>query len=122
MCVGEPGEWGRVRWIRSDSCWLWPDSFKGGWGQKLDHSGPKRDGLFPGGLSGRLENDGAAQRLLGGLSVYKAQVNLRPDWGATEVPEWVGESGMGGDGKDFKPSVAKRHLEKDRSKGQVWPW
>lgn len=35
-CVGESGEWGRIRWIRSDS-WLWPDSFKGGWGQKLDH-------------------------------------------------------------------------------------
>lgn len=63
---------------------------------------PRRDGLFPGGLSGKLENDGAAQRLLGELSFYKAQVNLKPDWGATEVPEGVGESGIGGDGKGLQ--------------------
>lgn len=63
---------------------------------------PRRDGLFPGGLSGKLENDGAAQRLLGELSFYKAQVNLKPDWGATEVPEGVGESEIGGDGKGLQ--------------------
>lgn len=71
------GERVQVQWLRSGSWWLWPESFMGGWAQKPDHSGLRRDDTFPDGLKGRLENDGAAPEAPGRVVCFQKPSRLK---------------------------------------------